>query len=50
MLSRLNIIKSYGEYIRINPLRKKKERINSLKLYLDLVYKNKDKKLNLKQN
>jgi len=39
------IIKSYGEYIRKNPLRNKKERIKNLKLYLDYVYKNKDKKI-----
>ena len=43
MLSRVNVIKSYGEYIRKNPLRNKRERINILKLYLDLVYRNKDK-------
>ena len=37
------IIKSYGEYIRKNPLRNKIDRMNYLKYYLDIVYKNKDK-------
>ena len=48
MLLRMNIIKSYGEYIRRNPLRNKVERIKSLKSYLDLVYENKDKNLGKK--
>ena len=39
------IIKSYGRYIINNPLRNKKERIKNLKIYLDYVYKNKDKNI-----
>ena len=42
------IIKSYGEYVRQNTLRNKKERLKYLKSYLDIVYKNKDK-INLKK-
>ena len=42
MITRV-LIKSYGEYIRQNTLRNKKERLRHLKQYLDIVYKKKDK-------
>ena len=39
-----NMIISYGAYVRKNRIRNKNNRINYLKSYLDIVYKNKDKK------
>ena len=42
MITRV-LVKSYGEYIRQNTLRNKRERLKHLKIYLDMVYKNKDK-------